>query len=137
MPIMEWTDDLSVGVPEIDRQHKAIINLVNKLHATLTDQADKELINKIFSELGWYAGEHFKHEEIFMSETNYPNLKDHKAIHESMLAQVGKVLEQCSNGNIPDIGETCEFLKKWLLNHIKVEDHKFGEHATSNGLVNS
>ena len=32
---IEWTDDLSVGIEEIDEQHKVLVGLVNEMHEAI------------------------------------------------------------------------------------------------------
>ena len=77
MSIMQWSDDLSVVIPEIDRHRKAIINIVNKIHSSCTNNSETDTLPKLLPELKCYAEEHCKHEELFMSETNYPKIKEH------------------------------------------------------------
>ena len=129
MAIMRWTDDLSVGVPEIDRQHLTLINIINKIADSFAEGSNEACLGDLLPELKWYAAEHFKHEELFMSETCYPHLADHRKLHTAMLAAVDKLIAKCKSGETLATIETSEFFKEWLLNHIKVEDHKFGEYA--------
>ncbi len=129
MSIMQWTEDLSVGVTEIDYQHKALINIINKIHSCYSNEGSRDNLISLLPELSWYAGEHFKNEEEFMENNGYPDLEQHKQIHASMLRQLGQLIAKCQNGNNLASSETSEFLKNWLINHIKVEDHKYAKHA--------
>ncbi|MCP5043131.1 MAG: hemerythrin, partial [bacterium] len=36
MNLIDWSDDLSVGVDSVDEQHKKLVNMINALNASLT-----------------------------------------------------------------------------------------------------
>ena len=59
-----WSEDLSVGLEEIDEQHKILINLINRLfNEAILKRADKALISDILDELIQYTIVHFAVEE--------------------------------------------------------------------------
>ena len=134
MSIMQWTDDLSVGVTEIDCQHKALINIINKIHSCYADGENCENMQQLLPELKWYAMEHFKHEEDYISEIEFPKIDDHKLLHEKLLGDLDKLIERCLSGGILKPSETSEFFKNWLTTHIKIEDHQYAEH-TKNHMI--
>jgi hemerythrin len=35
MPLVSWSDELSVGIEEIDEQHRQFINIMNELHSAI------------------------------------------------------------------------------------------------------
>ncbi len=129
MAIMQWSDELSIGMPEIDHQHQTIINIINKIHSSYSENKNNETMNKLLPELKWYAEEHFKHEELLMLETDFPHYKEHKAIHQEMLEKVNNLIQVYSKNEIPDGNETLNFFVNWLTGHIKVDDLKLGKHA--------
>ncbi len=59
MPIMSWTDAYSVGVAEIDKQHKKLIDLINALHDAMSKGQAKAVIGKVLGELISYCASHF------------------------------------------------------------------------------
>ena len=121
MSIMKWTESLSVGVTEIDNQHKAIINIINKIYDCVVSNQGRENVEALLPELYWYASEHFKHEELYMYENSYSAVKEHKSKHESMLAKIQDVMKDFDN-EFKNPNDLTEFLKDWLINHIMVED---------------
>ena len=129
MSIMKWTEELSVGNTEIDCQHKALINIINRIDSCYSDGTNEEKIIELLPELKWYASEHFKHEEVYMEEIGYPTLQGHSDVHEKLIADLGEVIKSCLNGEFMEAEEMTEFFKKWLINHIKIEDMKYAEHA--------
>lgn len=128
MSIMHWNDKLSVGVNEIDNQHKAIINIINRLYDCVGSSQESEKVKELLPELYWYASEHFKHEELFMFETSYAQLEKHKQIHRDMLDEI-KVMVENMDEELSSPSHMAEFFKNWLINHITVEDVAYAIHA--------
>ena len=60
MARIEWTEELSVGVPELDAQHQRWINMINELHDTLLHGDADDLVEPGFFpellELARYTG---------------------------------------------------------------------------------
>lgn len=60
MAIITWSQDYSVGVEELDKQHQRLIALINKLFALYTERKFTQTdVEPIFKELMDYADEHF------------------------------------------------------------------------------
>ena len=86
MPLVEWTDELSVRVAEIDAQHMHLISLLNRLYdAMKTGQPEPQLAD-LLDELFLYALQHFATEEKYMQQFGYPELAEHQAEHRQAAA---------------------------------------------------
>ena len=57
MPLMEWTDKLSVGVPSIDAQHKKLVSMANTLYDAMKAGHGKEILDETL------AGAHQLHRD--------------------------------------------------------------------------
>jgi hemerythrin len=125
-PKFEWSDELSVGVDMMDKQHQ---NLIDKINILIEDiNNDSPDILKDFSALGGFVVEHFNDEEKYMESIEFPNLEIHKNIHKQLLEKVGEFGQMIESGNL-DKGQLVNFLKMWLKSHIMGIDMKYGEHA--------
>ncbi len=82
---IEWTEDLSVGIKEIDDQHKELFNQINQLLDACNQNKGKETVGKIIDFLGKYVIEHFSCEEEQMKKFNYPDYASHKAHHSEFI----------------------------------------------------
>ena len=51
MPLMEWTDKLSVGVPSIDAQHKKLVSMANTLYDAMKAGHGKEILDETLAGL--------------------------------------------------------------------------------------
>lgn len=122
----EWSDDLSVGVHEMDDQHKELIIKINKLVVDLSEDSPKAYQD--FKDLAGFVVQHFKDEEEFMAKIEYPGLDTHKVIHTQLLEKVGEFEGDIKTGSV-DKFKLITFLKMWLRSHIMGIDMKYGEHA--------
>jgi len=124
MPFAEFTDDLRVGHEEIDHQHAALFDAVNRLHDALRSERSRQEQGAILAFLHAYTVDHFQMEESFMRETGYPELESHHALHENLIQQVRDLEERYAAGTMTLSIMTMHFLKDWLTNHIQDEDRK-------------
>ena len=76
-----WNNSYSVGVQELDEQHKKIVKMLNKLIEMKDTRVDSEIISNTLIEMKKYASEHFETEEKLMNEYNYPDYLLHKKQH--------------------------------------------------------
>ena len=124
---VEWDSQYSIGVPEIDKQHKKLIKLLNDTinHSNGNKIDEKKYFNKIRKKSEKYLKKHFETEEKILSKTTYEKLEEHKAEHTRFYEEIIKSNEEIAN-NIKDINlfYSTAFVKEWLINHIKKYDKK-------------
>ncbi|MEW8498684.1 MAG: hemerythrin domain-containing protein, partial [Candidatus Thiodiazotropha taylori] len=63
---VEWSDALSVGIEEIDEQHKMLVDLVNKMHEAIHQRHGSDVVKSILGDLAEYTRIHFAVEESLM-----------------------------------------------------------------------
>ncbi|MCP5161263.1 MAG: hemerythrin family protein [Hahellaceae bacterium] len=71
MAIFEWKPQYSVGVPELDEQHKVLVRLINELDELLASRFDLVKAQALFRELVDYTIYHFATEERLMVRFQY------------------------------------------------------------------
>ena len=81
MPFYEWSERMSVGVAELDSDHQALIQLINRLHDALENNEGRLALDQIFESLAVYIETHFAHEEQVMEACGYPEISEHKKEH--------------------------------------------------------
>ena len=87
--------------------------------------APKEDILDIVNSLKNYTATHFSTEEQYFTHSGYHDVARHKEVHRNFVAKVAEVERDLQHGRI-DVGDSLlDFLKRWLLNHIKVTDHEY------------
>ena len=76
---MIFTDDYLIGIPEIDKQHKHLFELIAEVDQSLEDNADPNVIaSRMLYELKEYARYHFSTEEAYMERIHDPELEMQK-----------------------------------------------------------
>ncbi|MDR3073282.1 MAG: bacteriohemerythrin [Deltaproteobacteria bacterium] len=123
--LMEWTPDLETGIPLIDDQHKVLCSYINTLHRSMVQNTIKEIGPEIALNLKSYTISHFSTEEHYFSRSGYPDTEKHQQLHKRFVEKVSDAEAKISAGRTEICGELLEFLKNWLLNHIRVTDHQY------------
>jgi methyl-accepting chemotaxis protein len=134
-PLIRWTDNLSVGVQSIDDQHRILINLINELNKQMRSGAAKEAQGSALEELVNYTTSHFQHEEQLFARHKYGGENEHKAEHKKLVERVLDFQKQFKVGGKDISLELMEFLKDWLLDHIKKTDMKYSPFLRSKGVT--
>ena len=131
--LIEWSDQLSIGIQEIDEQHKILVNLLNQLHDAITHHHGSDTSKKIMDQLCEYTKIHFTVEESLLRILGYPEYDEHKAHHEQLLTQVKALRSKMDTEDHSISFELLHFLKKWLTIHILEEDSAYTEHLLKCG----
>jgi hemerythrin len=124
---VQWTDDQSVGVDEIDRQHQEWYVMVAALHdAIRTNQLDR--VAGVISFLERYTHEHFATEERHMAAKGYPRLREHRAQHEAFVAEFLRHKSAiAANGVQPAlVAALSDWLGSWMREHVGRVDSEMG-----------
>ena len=123
---MKWEPGFNLGIPEIDNQHKKIIDLINALNQAFVDNVTNEKIGEILDEMKEYASRHFKTEEDYFNKTDFPLKKEHVAQHEYFVTKVEDFTTNFNNGQ-PITFRLMKFLRSWWTNHILDSDREYVE----------
>src|SRR6476661_2287299 len=86
--LLEWTDEFSVGIKLIDKQHMILIRTINLLAMAVQRNSSKDLLTEIMETLVDYTDTHFAYEEELFDRFGYPDTAEHKAAHRSLLGKV-------------------------------------------------
>lgn len=128
---MPWAPYLSVGVAEIDNQHKIWFEKAEKLFSAGSSNNSKEYIGELLTFLNDYTKKHFADEERYMLSIHYLGYTDQKKAHTAFIAQLGKLQSEYnqSGGNLKVIINANKMVIDWLTQHISNMDKKIGEFA--------
>jgi len=125
---IEWHEYLSVGVAEIDNQHRLLFNKFNALLAACNNGGSADEVNRLFSFLGTYVITHFSDEERLMQKFGFPNYPKHRDLHQAFTLQIAALKERLMNeGPTPGLVVTiCLTINGWLIEHISGMDRAIG-----------
>jgi hemerythrin-like metal-binding protein len=124
--IFKWDDSFLTGVPAMDEQHRRLVRMVNDLNRAVSTRRANDVLNGIVDQLIDYTAHHFRDEEAVMAQARYPEIDGHKKIHKDLVEKVLDVQKKLKSGEAVVGAKLLEFLKDWLIQHIKGTDIKYG-----------
>lgn len=130
---MKWGAKFELGIPSIDKQHKNLVNMLNKLFHAMQKE-DNSAIGNILNELAEYTVYHFQTEEKYFDQYNYPETEEHKKIHAHLVEKVLEFKQKFESGEELLSHELMNFLKDWLTNHICFTDKKYAPFLKEKGV---
>ena len=126
MKDLVWDSILSVGVDEIDDDHRKLVSLFNILNHSVTEGDAPDYLEAVLNELISFTAWHFCHEERLMLKYGYEEIAEHKMDHQELIKSARerqrKILEL---GDVV-VNEDIEFLERWLTEHILTSDIRLG-----------
>jgi len=128
---VHWEDSYSIGIKEIDDQHKKLFDLVNKLYDLEDNENIKEDMREILYAFRDYTIVHFKDEEEYMRSIAYPELEKHKKKHERIVNSLSQIISTPASLSIIKT-KMRVVAKRILVDHIIEEDHKIAIYKESN-----
>ncbi|MBU0631010.1 hemerythrin family protein [bacterium] len=124
---IKWNDQYSLGIANIDLQHKKLFEIVGKIFALKDHTHVKEEIRTILYELTDYVKVHFDDEEAFMKSIEYPDLAYHHELHEQIKTSVSMILQDPKRLDVIQT-KMRVIAKRALIDHILEEDTKFQQY---------
>ncbi len=131
---LEWSDELSVGIAEIDAQHQILVDLLNEIHEAIREGTTVEVTKGIIDRLDQYTRIHFAVEECLMRILDYPDYERHKQEHDKLLTQLTELHIKLEKGKGAIGFELAFFLKGWITQHILEGDQRYAAHFLSRGI---
>lgn len=130
-----WEDRFNIGVDIIDKEHKKLFKIINKLFSFGDDEEKSRWVCqegiKYFKD---HAIKHFADEESYMESIDFNGYKTHKRIHDDfrqkILPELEKELEQTSY-SMDAVSHFLGVCTGWLIGHTLTEDHAIAGKAIS------
>ena len=126
MKDLVWSDILSVGVDEIDDDHRKLVSLFNILGHSVTEGDAPEYVEAVLKELISCTAWHFNHEERLMLKYGYEGFAEHKEEHEELIKSARQLQQKILQAGNLVVDEDIEFLEQWLTEHILTTDMRLG-----------
>lgn len=117
---IEWNDSYLLGIDEIDKQHKMIFKLANSISSKSTQVQIASSVMELYK----YTRTHFSDEELIMEQMDYPDLNEHKEMHNMIINKLNEISETQFREN-DSVERFKIFIMRWIAQHIMVHDNKF------------
>lgn len=130
-----WQDRFNIGVDVIDREHKKLFNVLNKLFAYGKEEEKSQWVcQEAIKYFRDHALQHFSEEEEYMQSIHYAGLETHKHIHTNFREKTLPALESellRTNYSMEAVDHFLGVCAGWLIGHTLIEDHAITGKAVS------
>lgn len=122
-----WQDRFNIGVDVIDREHRKLFNIMNRLLMYKKQEGKEQWVCqegiKYFKE---HAMKHFSEEEVYMASIDYAGFETHRRLHDNFRKKTLPALErelQRTDYSPEAITHFLGVCAGWLIGHTLTEDH--------------
>lgn len=133
--MLTWENSYSVGVRELDEQHKQMIELINSLETGMNTMDSRDSMVKILNGLVAYTKDHFANEELYFKQFDYEKTEEHIQEHLKLMSEVEKLVYRFELKEVLDQDQIMSFLTGWLVDHILGADQEYVACFSRHGLV--
>lgn len=128
-----WSDAYSVGVAEMDAQHKTLLGMINQLADCLAgeDAGSSTVLHGVLAAMFDYTMIHFKAEECYLQRIGYPLLATHIDEHANFVEKmVSYSMSAC--GGVENMVDVHHYLTEWWLTHTLQSDQAYFSYLKAN-----
>ena len=126
-----WSDGFSIGIAEVDKQHRTMLALLDAVRGLVVaqrqhDQQDR--LGAVLDQLNEYASYHFLAEETLLRQhlASHPATAAHIQAHRAYWTTITGYQRKLRYGD-PDLcQELYCFLRQWWIGHILSADQEMG-----------
>lgn len=131
---IQWQDEYSVGVKELDDQHHNLLNIINSILTENDDEYDEIRLSESISSLIHYAYVHFATEERYLTQVDYPDMKSHILDHVGFIMKTLELSLKVYEGNRDNRRDLLRYLEKWYSLHVLGIDRFYIPYLTAKGI---
>jgi len=120
--LIHWNDSYSVGIKEIDQQHKKLVDIINVVYDAVITEKPTEIIEQAFTDLNDYTIIHFSTERKYIDKLSNVDSEIHFKEHRSFTQKIQQYRDDFLLHNLKTSDEVINYLREWLIEHILVRD---------------
>jgi hemerythrin len=120
--LIVWREDFTIGLPDVDLEHRELIKMINTLHGSLKPDADVARIVEALGEIHARIAAHFALEEREMRRLNYASTAEHKDDHERLLDDILDIMDTLELPADYDAEALGRRLSNWFSEHFRTFD---------------
>jgi hemerythrin-like metal-binding protein len=123
---LQWTEENSVFIPEMDEEHEALFHLLQELRRAILAGEPRDQLERQAGRLATRTASHFQHEERLMRASRYTALAWHERQHQTARRLLAALIDSIRGHGHEPVFEALEALANWVLDHVSVADHMLG-----------
>jgi len=125
--ILQWDSAFETRNPQIDAEHKDLLNEINALYRKL--KTDEPVSSSYFETIKSKYSDHFQREEDYMKEKNYTGFASHRIEHQEFVAHLNMLGKDFSSGDTSHAMALLSLLSADWEKHSTGEDQKLAQFA--------
>lgn len=130
---MEWKDEFSVGIPEIDAQHQTLAGCIALVQDAVKSQQRWSAAHSALVQLADFVRIHFAVEESLMRTRGHPELGRHIREHMDFADELRRLQEGALRVDVSE--EMVAFIQTWMHEHILTSDKHYAAYLPTAGVV--
>lgn len=134
MDKLNWSADFDIGIPEIDNQHKAFIEIINRLVEVDPLQQVGQL-HSIINDLTDNITEHLAFEEKLLEDEGYPDLDHHRHEHAVASDEFRQMIQLAVDDRAQGLDKLVTLLQHWFEHHLLVDDMAYQQFLIRKGVI--
>lgn len=123
---MVWTKEFSVGIHEIDEQHRTLSDCILSLEKAIVGRERWSTVHIALANLADFARIHFAVEESLMRISDFPGLEAHIHEHWQFSEDLKRLKEKALTADVSK--EMIAFVRAWLDRHVVESDKRYALH---------
>ena len=132
MALPQWTERLSVGIPQMDKQHQQLLQMFHRLRKLVCENATVDELGPIIRDLLEATAAHCHDEEELLRRHKYPPHAGHTRVHQEIIASLRRdYLHPLAKGKLKLYPHTVDAIADLLITHIRTEDRKYGAYLAA------
>ena len=129
-----WNESYSVGVQELDQQHKKLIMMINQVIVSGDDSGSSGLMSSLLTQMTRYAEIHFQAEEKYMLDFCFPEYGSHHREHMAFIRKTARFITTTISNEESILSDMFTYLNEWLIAHILKSDMQYKAFFQKKGL---
>ena len=133
LPLLAWKSEYTLGIPDVDHEHRELFDLINELHESLFEPESETTVSDFLGELFSKISSHFALEERLMRDGRYADFPAHKSDHERLLDEIRDLMDDYEDGGYVDLERFAVELERWFSVHFSTHDAALHRWSASTG----
>ncbi|MDT8447620.1 MAG: bacteriohemerythrin [bacterium] len=126
MNTIQWESTFEIGVSSVDKQHKALVNLLNGLEVAMSYGDSRQVLGPLLEQFLDYAQRHFEVERALLVAGACPEIEVHQLAHHSFAVKARQLHHRFQfEADFLISVEAVRLLRDWLNHHLAVESCPF------------
>lgn len=116
---------MSVGVHDLDSDHKLMIDEISALYSYRKSHS-RQAVQELLSSLVMHVMGHCAREESHLEKIRYKKLSEHKEIHRAFIDEILSLENMLKTGQLAELSDNAlNSIARWLFTHILTEDKDY------------